>query len=247
MGIDLSPEDIEEMDAEKVLSEVNDAIDSLESKRDELLDEKKDWQEKAKERRDELEELESRVNELREEAATKEGDIEEVKQQIKEQKEKEIEQEREKKKKYEQGLQSTLIDKELTEALNQAEVASPYIQPLRSQLRSDIEVVENDDGEFEAVAKDGAMNKSVQEHVEDFLDEQGREHYTSAPSNSGGGAGSGGSGGSGGTDNPLDKANDSFSMTAASQFVKNNDEETVEQKLKEAQDPVQIDASVGTV
>jgi len=248
MSLDLSVEDVEEMEASDVLTEVNGAIESLESKKDELLDEKKEWQKRAEERQEELDQLSGRVNELEEEAATAEGDIEKVKEQIKEQKEKELEQEREEKQKFRSSLESELIDRQLTEALNEAGVASPYIQPLRSQLRGDIEVKESDDGEFEAVAQNGAMNKSVQEHVEDFLEEQGAEHYTQSPNNSGGGAGSAGSGGSGsGSNNPLDKASDDFSMTAASQFIRENDDESIEQKRSEAQDPVEIDSSVGVV
>ena len=244
----LTEQDVEEMEPSEVVQEVEDALSSIEAKKDELLDEKKTWQEKAEQRQDELDQLETRVNELEEEAATKEGDIEKVKQQIKEQKEKELEQERQEKQKFRKSLESQLIDRELTEALSDAGVAGPYLQPLRSQLRDDIEVVEGDDGEFEAVASNGAMNRSVEEHVNEFLDEQGREHYTQAPANSGGGAGgSGGSGGTGTSDNPLDRSSGDFNMTEAANFIRNNDDETINQKLQEAQEPVDYDDSVAAV
>lgn len=206
-------------------------LDSVKSKNEELLDELKTEREKRRERE--------------KEKNLKEENIEELQEQLEQEKEEAVEAEREEKQKWKQTAETLLIDNKLSETLDEVGVAAPYKESLRHELRQNIEVVETDDGDLplEAVAKDGARQVGVDEYVKKTLEEKGEEHFVSAPNNNGGGAGSNnGGGGSGGDSNPLDQASDDFSITDANEFVRESDESTVQQKLKEAENPINVNA-----
>lgn len=204
-------------------------LESVKSKNEELLDEVKTEREKRRE-----EQKEKNI---------KEENIEELQEQLEQEKEEAVQAEREEKQMWKETAEKLLIDNELTDTLDEVGVAAPYKESLRHELRQNIEVVESEDGELplEAVAKDGARKIGIDEFVQKTLEEKGEEHFVTAPNNNGGGAGSSRNGSGGGENsNPLDQASEDFSITDANEFVRDNDESTVKQKLKEAENPISV-------
>jgi ribosomal protein L31E len=213
-------------------------LESVKSKNEELLDEVKTEREKRKE-------YEEEAREKQKEKARKEENIEELQEQLEQEKQEAVSEVEEELKKWKQTAEKLLVDNRLNETLDEKGVAAPYKDSLRYELRQDIEVVESDEGEMplEAVAKNGAKQVGIDEHVDSKLEEKGAEHFIEAPQNNGGGAGSADGGGSL-NENPLDQASDGFSITGANKFVRESDEETVRQKLNQAEQPIQIDESL---
>ena len=230
---------------EELKQQIEEAVEEktagLKKNRDELLEEKKEWQAKAKEREEKYNNLESQVQELRQEKAAKEGDIDEVRRQIAEQKEKEIEQIQSEKQNLQQTLENRLIESELTDALINENIAKPYLEPLKASLRGAMKVKDNN-GDYRVIADSEGMDKDVKEYVAEKVEELGREYFMAASENSGGGAGSSGAGNGTSKDNPLDRASEGFTLTGAMQFVKENgpDSEKVKQLLSAAEKPVNV-------
>jgi hypothetical protein len=213
-------------------------LDSVKSKNEELLDEVKTEREKRKE-------YEQEAREKQKEKAKKEQNIEKLQEQLEQEKQEAVNEIQEDLEKWKQTAKKLLVDNRLNETLDEKGVAAPYKDSLRYELRQDIEVVESDEGELplEAVAKNGAKQVGIDEHVDTKLEETGPEHFIEAPQNNGGGAGSADGGGSV-NDNPLDQSSESFSLSQANEFVRQSDTETVKQKMNQAQDPITVDENM---
>lgn len=226
---------------EKIKNAVEEKTAGLKKNRDELLEEKKEWQAKAQEREEKYTNLEKKVEELNQEKAAKEGNLDEVRKQIAQQKEKEIQEIQSEKEKIKRSFESRLVDGELTEALMSEEVAKPYIEPLKASLKGNLKVKEDENGEYKVVADNNGLEKEVAAFVSERVEELGKEYFVTAAKNSGGGAGTGGAG-SGSTDNILDRASDNFNLTKAMQFVNDNgaDSAEVQQLISAAKDPVNV-------
>lgn len=230
MGIDLTPEELDEMSPEEILSTVNDAVSSLEQKNNELLDEKKSLQQENREIKSDLKELESTVNELKQEQAEEQEDIEAVKENMREKYESKISEFEEKLEDREEFIEEQVVDNQLTEQLLEAGVAKPFLPAAKSMLKQDVSVTK-EDGTFQAVAENGEGRKPLSAHVESFVESERGQHYLEADPNTGGGA-NGGSGGDGGTseDNPWTTGN----LTEVGQ-LKKEDPERAQQLKQEAE------------
>lgn len=226
----------------KELNKLRDELESVRQKKNELLDEKKTEQQKRKE-------LESRMNEIEKEKNIKEQNVEELQEQLEQEKQDAVAEVEGELEKWRQTAEQLLVDNRLNQTLDDLGVAAPYKDSLRYELRQDIEVVDSEEGELplEAVARDGAKQIDIGDYAQQVLDEKGPEHFLTAPNNNGGGAGHAGSGGSDTNENPLDKASDTFRLTNATEFIQENDDETVQRTLEQAENPIRIDNTIGSV
>lgn len=244
MPFDLSVSEIEDLSPQEIVELVQEKVEPIIEKRDELLGEKKEVKSKLESKKSELKELRATVEEIDPDSMVDEEKLEEVKEDVKSKYEQQLEEERDEKTELKSKLERQMIESELTEALTEAGVADPYVGPLKSKLRSELNVVE-DDGEFVVVAGDDpTLGQDPGEVVDEYLDDNGRDYYTEAPSNSGGGAGSETDGGGSTNGNPLDKASDDYNFTNANKFMKQEDPEKVRRLLEEAEEPIRDPAKV---
>lgn len=236
--MEISEEELEQ----RIQEEVDEATQSLQEKKDELLSEKKSLQQEKQELRSQLDNVQSDLQELKQEQAEEEEDVEAVKEQLREQYESQIEELESQLNEQENFIEEQVVDNQLTEQLLDAGVAKPFLPAAKSMLKEDVKVTK-EDGTFQAVAENGEGRKPLSDHVESFVESEQGQHYLAADDNTGGGA-NGGSGGGGepSEDNPWTSGN----LTEIGR-LKQEDPEKAQRLKQEAEQQGEIDDSVENI
>lgn len=205
----------------------------VKNKKDELLDEVKQEREQRQSLEERLENLESELNEKEKEKARKEENIEELEQRLEDEKEQAVAEKEQEIQELRSELHELKVENSIKSRISEENVKTGLQDMVEAQLEQRAEL---NDGE--AVVKTEEGEKPLDEYMDEYFEEKG-DHVKAAPQNNGGGAGSSGSSGSV-NENPLDRASDSFSLSDANKFVRENDVETVQQALQNANNPIEV-------
>lgn len=205
----------------------------VKNKKDELLDEVKTEREQRKQLEERLANLESELNEKEKEKARKEENIEELEQRLEDEKEQAVSEKKETISELKSELHELKVKNSIKSRINEENVKNGLQDMVEAQLEQRASL---QDGEAVVQTEEG--EKPLSDYMDDYFEEKG-DHVKAAPQNNGGGAGSTGSGGSV-NENPLDRSADSFSLSEANNFVRENDVETVKQALQNASNPINV-------
>jgi predicted nuclease with TOPRIM domain len=160
-------------------------VPELRAKKNELLAEKKNIAAENKKLKEQLEQIEAERLEEQEKLASKSGDVEKVKAQLKERYDRELNQYKEKYSKVESQLHKHVIEEGLVKELVGAGVKKEFLPAATALIKTayQAEIAENDGKPFAKF--DG---KAVNEFVAEWSKSDTGKHFVSADKNSGGGA-----------------------------------------------------------
>jgi len=196
---EIAPEDadlsaIEKLVEEGVKSEIKTATEGLETKKAELLKEKKEIQAKLKLfdgiDKEEYDKQKKALEELAERELIEVGDLDAVKKAIQGKHEKELKAKQDEIDELTASLHTLLVDQGLTDAFQKNGIAERYLPACRALLRDGVQITKNDSGDYKATAGDVPL----EDYVAKWAKSDDGKIYVAAKDNSGGGSGGSGDG-----------------------------------------------------
>lgn len=164
---------------------VDEQVDGLKKKRDELLGDKKTLKDQMKAMQDQIDAINADKEKVEQEAAAKSGDINKVREQLEAKHKKDLEKIIAERDTYKNQLQSEIVDKGLTQALIKAKVKPDVMEAVVDHIKTKFK--------GEIVEKDGKPlaqfdGKTVEEFVAGWTQTDIGKNFVAADNNTGGGS-----------------------------------------------------------